>query len=235
MNRSSLAVPAVGRRALAISSLAILGVARSARAQSSCQPLLPVNAVTSMSAIRAVEFNCIPNVCPAGQVAQGVDVKGNALGCVPLTGVVVASATALAVQPSTCAAGQYFGGINVYGDSLGCTAVPSAPTVPTTYYGTAEIIAGIQNVIVGGLTFYPPLPGGTTNLTTVEVYPVNLTFVIRAGDADEPTATSSPGTPFTGTNPIAGLYKNMAMTDGLSLSANSYGAIVDFMIKVTLP
>lgn len=62
--------------ALALALLPALGLA-----QSQCGPLYPVNQVTSMSSIYAVNLECAPNVCPPGEFAGGIDQKGNAIDC----------------------------------------------------------------------------------------------------------------------------------------------------------
>lgn len=53
-----------------------------ARAQTDCQPVGAVNAITAMTAVRAIALNCVPSSCPDGEAAGGIDINGNAIGCV---------------------------------------------------------------------------------------------------------------------------------------------------------
>ena len=103
------------------------------------------------------------------------------------------------------------------------------------YFATANVNVGggSATFLVSGLTFHPALPGSLHPLPVVEVYPVQFGAVIRAGSADNPTWTSALHAGASGTNPIPGLFLDVALTDSFDLAANGYGSTADFMIVVT--
>ena len=104
------------------------------------------------------------------------------------------------------------------------------------YYATANVNVGggSANFPVSGLTFHPTLPASPYPLPVVEVYPVQFAASIRAGFADNPNWASALHAGASGTNPIPGLFLNVASTDSFDLTANGYSSSADFMIVVTI-
>lgn len=90
----------------------------------------------------------------------------------------------------------------------------------------ADNNANPHDFVITPAAFDPPLPAGIASVATVEVYPVATEFYSPGGSASMGGYWSLPGSPFNGTNPRPGVYKNVLINDAIRLLnlANTSGS-----------
>lgn len=89
----------------------------------------------------------------------------------------------------------------------------------------ADSFGNPHDFVIAPAAFDPPLAGGLVSVATVEVYVVEARFDTPGGSTSIGGYRSSPGSPFNGTNPRPGVYKNVRLNDAIRLVsiANSNG------------